>query len=43
MQVWIQGEGDISSLSGISVSPLGDRYAYIVDIGADCVRKFRYR
>lgn len=29
--------------SGICVSPLGDRYAYIVDIGADCVRKFRYK
>lgn len=29
--------------SGICVSPLGDRYAYIVDIGADSVRKFRYK
>jgi len=29
--------------TGICVSPLGDRYAYIVDIGADCVRQFRYR
>lgn len=29
--------------TGICVSPLGDRYAYIVDIGADCVRKFRYK
>jgi len=29
--------------TGISVSPSGDRHAYLVDIGNECVRKFRYK
>jgi len=29
--------------TGISVSPNGDRHAYLVDIGNECVRKFRYK
>ena len=30
----------LPSLPGLCV---GDRFAYIVDIAADCVRKFRYK
>ena len=29
--------------TGVAVSALQDGHAYVVDIGHDCVRKYRYR
>jgi len=29
--------------TGVAVGPQGDRHAYVVDIGHDCIRKYRYK